>query len=70
MNAEYRHRKRFFRDQQLAGGTYDSAREDWNGADEIADTFLHDGIRTAEELSEGAIHDAIQTWRAIRRAGL
>ncbi len=73
-NKTARSRLEFIRDVQLNGGTYEQAVEWWNDADEIADeiadTFLHDGIRTAEDLSDGQIRDAITDYRAIREMGL
>lgn len=63
-------RSRFIRDHQLAGGTYESAVEIWDGAAEIADTVLHDGIRTEADLSEGEIRDLIADWKAVKRMGL
>ena len=67
---EAHERSRFLRDQQLAGRTRQQALEMWSASCEIADSFAHDGIRTAEELSQGAIHDAIADWIAVREAGL
>lgn len=70
VNKSARNRKKFFRDIQLDGGTYEQALYLWNAANEVTDTFLHDGIRTAEELSDGQIKDAIADYRAIREMGL
>ena len=70
MSNNARARARFIRQHQLQGGTYAQAVEIWNAADEIADTFDHDGIRTAEGLSDGAIRDAIADWHAVRKLGL
>ena len=63
-------RRRFIREHQLKGGTYAQAVEIWNAADEIADTFEHDGVRTDAEISLGEIQDAIADWHAVRKAGL
>ena len=67
---DHRERAAFLRDQQLAGRTRQQALEMWSASCEIADSFAHDGIRTAEDLSQGAIHDAIADWIAVREAGL
>lgn len=70
MNKTARTRARFIREHQLKGGTYAQAVEIWNAADEIADTFEHDGVRVDADLSDGDIRDAIADWHAVRKAGL
>ena len=65
-----RERKRFIREHQLAGNTYQEAVEIWNASGEIADSFAHDGIRAAEDLSEGDIQNAIDDWKTLMRLGL
>ena len=37
---------------------------------EIADSFANDGIRTADDLSDGEIRDAVADWRLLRELGL
>ena len=61
---------RFIRDHQLHGGTYTSAVEIWLASAEIADSFANDGIRTADDLSDGDIRDAVADWRLLRELGL
>lgn len=65
-----RERARFFREHQLAGGTYASALEIWNAAAEITDSLPHDGLRAAEDMSDGEVRDLIRDWHDVRRAGL
>lgn len=68
---EFQRQKRYIRDAQLLLGlTFEEAAERWRISGEIADTFLHDGIRTADEISEGEIQDAIDDYKAITRLGL
>lgn len=68
VNKTYRNRRDFVRDMQLEGFTYDQAVEMWHDTDEIADTFEHDGIRTAEEITDLDIKDAIADHRAVKQA--
>ena len=70
MNKSYKERLRHLVNIQTQGGTYEQAAEMWRAADEIAETFEHDGIRTEVELSDGDIRDAIADYHAVRRAGL
>ena len=67
---DVRERARFIRKQQLAGSSYQEAVEVWDASSEIADSFARDGIRNAEQLSEGEIQDAIDDWKALKRMGL
>lgn len=61
-----RARARFFRDHQLAGGTYESALEIWNAAEEIAEGYANDGLRTADQISDGEIREDVATWRRLQ----
>ena len=63
-------RARYIRDAQLHGLSYAEAAERWRASEEIADTFLHDGVRTESEISEAEIRDAIDDYQAIRELGL
>ena len=63
-------RSRYIRDAQLHGLTYAEAAERWRVSEEIADTFLHDGVRTEADLSEAEIRDAIEDYQAIRMSNL
>lgn len=65
-----RERARFFRDHQLAGGTYKSALEIWNAADEIAEGYENDGLRTADQISDGEIREQVSIWRRLRELKL
>ena len=69
-NKSFKNRATFMRDEQLAGLTYAEAAEKWRTIEEIADTFEHDGVRTADEVSELDIRDAIDDYQAMRRLGL
>ena len=42
----------------------------WNASAEIADSFANDGIRTADDLSDGEIRDAVADWQMMRELGL
>ena len=70
MPNDFRERARFIRNHQLHGGTYASAAELWLASAEIADSFANDGIRTADDLSDGEIRDAVADWRLLRDLGL
>ena len=70
MSNEATTRARFIRDYQLKGGAYAEAVEIWNAADEIADIFAHNGIRTEGYLPQGEIEDTIADWKTLRRLGL
>ena len=70
MANDTRERARFIRNHQLHGGTYASAVEIWLASAEIADSFANDGIRTADDLSDGEIRDAVADWRLLRELGL
>ena len=70
MPNESRARARFLRNHQLQGGTHASAVDIWNASAEIADSFANDGIRTADDLSDGEIRDAVADWQMMRELGL
>lgn len=64
---EAERRRRFITGRQLQGLTYAEAVAEWNGADEIADTFA--GIPAAE-IPQGEIEQAVADWKSLRRLGL
>ena len=70
MHNNFRERARFIRAHQLRGATHAQAVEMWNSSAEIADSFANDGIRTADDLSDGEIRDAVADWQMMRELGL